>query len=449
MNKNLIIAAAVAAALGASAAANADSCSAPTYKLYVAGSSAAKASFQTALANDLFVANSEVSYSSSNGDFEAFCGPVKSGNGAGLTALATAIAFYRAEGGSVVGALPIVSGKAIKFLDLTGSGCNVAASPTVTGVPTTTGSSATVGTTDGWGGCVTTHGVEMGVTDLEPTVFYASAGNYPTAYSTSVFGTANTTQLGALTIAPLFSQVFGIAVNTSGINGGSTGQAVNLSKETVANILNGSYTDWSAVPSASGGAVSNVSAPITIINREAGSGTRTGASIYFLGDECTTFPATLSDPGPVDYYATSDELKAAGTVPGSISYASIDNLEPNGTKYPNLTMASLSGVTPSNLAAATGQYDYWFEATAVQGNTTGTTGGITSNGGSALYTWLTTGELQNLATAPHAADINVIPNLDANGASVPLTSSVVGGHTIYLNPFTRSTNSCNIPAEQN
>jgi hypothetical protein len=434
MNKNLIIATAVAAALGAGAAAHADSCSAPTYKLYVAGSSAAKASFQTALANDLFT--TESSYSSTNGDFEAFCGPVKSPSPVnGLTAGATAIVFYRAEGGSVVGALPIATGHNVKFLDLTGTGCNVAA-------PVTTGSSATVGTTDGWGGCVTEHNVEMGITDLEPGVFTAASGNYPTAYSTAVFGSATPQQLSSLPTAVLFQQVFAIAVNTSGINGGGTGQAVNLSRETVANILNGSYVDWSAVPSASGGAVSSVSAPITIINREAGSGTRTGASIYFLGDECTTLPFTLSDPGPVDYYATSDELKAAGTVPGSISYASIDNLEPNGTKYPNLTMASLSGVTPTNLAAASGQYDYWFEATAVQGT-------FDSTAASNLYTWLTTGELTNLATAPHAADINVIPNLGSNGAAVPIVSSVVGGHTIYQNPFTRSGNSCNLPSEQN
>jgi hypothetical protein len=442
MNRNnLLIAAAVSAALGGAAtAAHADSCSAPTYALYVAGSSAAKASFQTALANDLF--SSETSYSSTNGDFEAFCGPAKSGNGAGLTAGSTAIVFYRAEGGSVVGALPIITGKPMHFLDLTGTGCNVTS-------PTVNGSSATVGTTDGWSGCVTTHGVEMGVTDLEPSVFLASAGNYPTAYSTAVFGHATPAQLAALTANPLFQQVFAIAVNTSGINGGGTGQALNLSKETIANIWSQSYTDWSAVPTASGGQVSSVSAPITLVNREAGSGTRTGASIYFAGHECTTFPSVFQDPGPNDYYATSDDLKAAGTVAGSITYASIDNLEPNGTKYPNLTMVSLSGVTPTNLAAASGQYDYWFEATAQKGNTTGTSGGITTTGGNAIYTWLLGGELQNLATAPHAADINVIPFAGTNGASVPITSSVVGGHTIYLNPFTRGGNSCNIPAEDN
>jgi ABC-type phosphate transport system substrate-binding protein len=440
---NFTVAAAVAVALGAASAAHADSCAAPTYALYVAGSSAAKPAFQVALANDLFTA--ETSFSSSNGDFEAFCGPI-SATGAtntGLTAGLTATVYYRAEGGSVVGALPVVSGKAVNFLDLSGTGCNVA-------TPATTGTSAVNGTTDSWGGCVTTHGVELGVTDLEPSVFLASAGNYPTAYSPTVFGTASPAQLVSLaaTSIPLFQQVFGIFVNTVGINGGTTKLAtLNLSKETVAQILTGHYKNWNKVPSDSGGAISSTSQTIAIENREAGSGTRTGASLYFLGQECTGSNAIALKDGAasLDSYATGDVLKAANGVSGSITYASIDN----DGKQPNLTLVSLSGVLPSNLAAAEGQYDYWFEATAVNGNTTGTSGGITTNGGAAISGFLTGGELQNLATAPHAADINVIPTAGTNSATVPLTSSTVGTKTIYVNPFTRGGNSCTIPIEEN
>ena len=432
--KNLSVAAAVALALGAASAAHADSCASPTYALYVAGSSAAKPAFQTALANDLF--SSETSYSSTNGDFEAFCGPI-SATGAtntGLTQGAIATIYYRAEGGSVVGALPIISGQPVDFLDLTGSGCNVANPPT-------TGTSAANGPTDSFGGCLTSHAVEMGVTDLEPSVFLASAGNYPTAYSTTVYGSASPAQLitAASTAVPLFQQVFGIFVNTSGFNGGGVGQAVNLSKETVAQILNHHYRNWSKVPTASGAPVTTNSVAITIENREAGSGTRTGASIYFLGQECTTAPVALFDPAPSnDSYATGDVLKAAAAVPGAITYASIDNLG----KQANLSLVSLSGVTPTNLAAATGQYDYWFEATALPG-------AISSNGGQPIYNFLTGGELAALATAPHAADINVIPGQANNVAAVPLTSSTVGTKTIYINPFTRNGSSCNVPAALN
>jgi PBP superfamily domain len=432
---NLKIAAAVAVAIGghslAEAAPSVATCATATAKLYVAGSSAAQPSFATALANDLFDSGGETVISATNGNNRAYCGAAKAGNGAGVATGAITIVYYRGEGGSVVGALPIVSGKPLKFLDInTNAACQIAA-------PVTTGTSATVGTTDGWGGCVSTHAVEMGVTDLEPTVF--TPPNYPSAYSTGVFGTASKAQLAGLTSTPLFAQVFAIYVNTSGINGGLVGQTINLSRESVANILEGNYTDWSAVPSASGGQVSNTSQAITIVNREAGSGTRTGASIYFLGTNCVNFPATLLDPNPLnDGYATGDVLATAAATPGSVTYASIDN------NNASLSKAQLSGVAPTNLNATSGQYDYWFEATAQKGT-------ITSPGGLGIYNWLVGGELQAVATAPHADDILAIPNQGGNVATVPAlgTASTIGTHTIYINPFSKVGNSCNIPVEQN
>jgi ABC-type phosphate transport system substrate-binding protein len=437
--RNLKIAVAVAVALGGAtanqavhaAAATPAQCAAATATLYVAGSSAAQPSFATALAADLFDANGETTISATggNGNFKAYCGFAKAGNGAGVATGAVATIYYRAEGGSVVGALPIVSGKPIKQLDLSQAACQVAG-------PVVNGTSATVGTTDGWSGCVTTHVVEMGVTDLEPTVF--SPPNYPSAYSTSVFGTATKAQLAKLVSTPLFQQVFGLFVNTSGINGGASGQAIDLTRETAANILQGAYTDWSAVPTASGGQVSTTSQPITLVNREAGSGTRTGATIYFLGTNCVTFPGALLDPGP-DGFATGDVLATAATTPGAITYASIDN---NG-KQAALTMASINGVAPDNLKATSGEYDWWFEATAQKGT-------ITSPGGTGIYNWLVGGELSNVATAAHAKDIMAIPNAN-NLPAVPVTStaSTVGGVTIYINPFTKGGNSCSLPAELN
>jgi hypothetical protein len=427
--RNLKIAAAVALAIGGISAAHANptgaQCGAPNNGLFVAGSSAAQNAFANALATDLFGgAANENTYAGTNGNFKAYCGFAAAGNTAGIPAGNIVTVHYRAEGGSVVGALPIVSGKPIKFLNLATAACQVAA-------PVVNGTSATVGTTDGWTGCVTSHAVEMGITDLEPTAFVGD--NYPTAYSTAVFGTANASQLAALTSVPLFQQVFGIYVNTA-FNGGV---ALNLSRETVAAILEGNYTDWSAVPSASGTPVSATSVPITLVNREAGSGTRTGASIYFLGDECAKTPGTLSDPTPAtDGYATGDVLTTAAATSGAITYASIDNSKAG------LTIAQLSGVTPSNLAATSGQYDWWFEATAQKGN-------ITSPGGLGLYNWLVGGELANVATAPHTAQINAIPGVGTNAAAVPVTANTLGGKTIYINPFSKNGNSCNIPVPQN
>jgi hypothetical protein len=435
--QNLKIAAAVAVAIGghslAEASPTVSACANAGATLYVAGSSAAQPSFANALLNDLFDTGGETIISGSAGNFKAYCGAAKAGNGAGIGTGVITTVYYRGEGGSVVGALPVVSGKPVKMLDISAgnpAGCQVASPPI-------TGTSATVGTTDGWGGCVTTHVVEMGITDLEPTVF--TPPNYPSAYSATVFGSATKAQLAALTSTPLFQQVFALYVNTQGINGGATGQAINLTPETVANILAGNYINWNAVPTVSGGQVSTTSQAITIVNREAGSGTRTGATIKFLGTNCVTFPFTLLDPAPLnDGYATGDVLGTAASTPGAITYASIDN------NNASLTKVSLNGVAPSNLAATSGQYDWWFEATAQRpSNLAGTQ--------LSIYNWLTGGELQNLATAPHADDILVIPNVGTNVATVPAinTASTLNNHTIYINPFSKAGNSCAIPTEAN
>jgi ABC-type phosphate transport system substrate-binding protein len=429
--RNLKIAAAVALAIGGVSAAQAATptlaqCAAPGASLYVAGSSAAQPAFANSLAGDLYGGTANLlTFSASNGNFRSYCGLAVTGNGAGLAANTVVNVFYRAEGGSVVGALPIVNNKQIKFLDLTLPGCDVLA-------PATTGTSLTVGTTDGWGGCVSSHAVELGVTDLEPSVF--TGDNYPTAYSTAVFGPV--VSLASANKTRLFDQVFGIYVNTSGINGGGTGQVLNLSKATVGQILAGNYTDWISVPSATGAPVSSVSAPITVVNREAGSGTRTGASIYFLGDNCSTSGGSIADANPAnDGFATGDVLTTASGIPGSLTYASIDNSKAN------MTIVQLNGVTPSNLAAAAGQYDWWFEASATKGT-------VTSPNGTAISNWLLGGELQNLKTAPSAVDIMVIPSVGTNGVGkVPLTS-FTDSHTIYLNPFTKGGNSCVVNATE-
>src|SRR4030081_805300 len=127
---NLKVAAAVALALGGSVASQAAlagptaaQCAAPAASLYVAGSSAAQATFATGRAAYLFDATgltplSAPSGANANGNFKAYCGFAKAGNGAGVATGAVATVYYRGEGGSVVGALPVAANKPIKFLNL-------------------------------------------------------------------------------------------------------------------------------------------------------------------------------------------------------------------------------------------------------------------------------------------------------------------------------------------
>jgi ABC-type phosphate transport system substrate-binding protein len=419
-------------------------CSAAYNYLYVAGSSAAQPAFAAALANDLFDANGETTISATGqytnifpGNFKVYCGFAKAGNGAGAPTGSVVTFYYRAEGGSIMGALPIASGRSIMQLDLSTAACQVSS-------PVVNGTSATVGTIDGWTGCVTKHAVEMGITDIDPPQFTTTSGNYPTAYSATVFGSANLETFVFTGQSPVFDQVFGLYVNTQTINGASApGAILNLSREAGAAIFSGSYTDWSEVANAAGGAVSSVPAPITVVSREAGSGTRTGVSMYFLGQNCSTQPLAYVDNFPsLEGYTTDEVLTYASTIPGAITYASIDNTKAG------LTLVQLSRVTPSNLAAATGQYDWWYTAYTQR------EAAIASPGGLALFNWLKAGELQNLLTAPERPDIVAIPNIGTNGPGssnvqiVPLLYTITAT-PVYLTPYSRGTSNCNIPTPTN
>jgi len=55
-----------------------------------------------------------------------------------------------------------------------------------------------------------------------------------------------------------------------------------------------------------------------------------------------------------------------------------------------------------------------------------------------------------LLKAPQSPDVNVIPNIAGNTSKVPLSSNGQSGtKTVYVNPYTRNGNSCNVPGETN
>jgi hypothetical protein len=452
-NRYPMITAAVAAAIAggyattAAAAPTVGDAAGSTYTLVVSGSSAAQSSIANAVETDLcggasntLVVQSNAS-SSANKNFYAYsCQTATAITGVPANTLITI--YYRSEGGSVTGALPIASGKQIKRLNLSDPSCT---SSGTAGTCTVTGVTATNGPNDSWNGAVTNDYVQVGVTDVEPGQLVAQ--DYPSNYAPSVFGTATTAQMVALNNSAKLAiqQVFGLAVNTSGLtlNPANNG-SINLSRESVANILNGNYSDWSAVPDAlTGNPISTTSAAITEIDREPGSGTRTSANIYFLGYGCSQSTTAISGSTNLNY-STGDELNAVQAKGGSFGYASIDNLlPPKNTAYPNVVLATLNGVVPSTLAAAAGEYDYWYEATLIP-NSSHLAGNSLS-----LANWLTS-DVPKFSAAPVTADIDVIPNVAGNSATVPLASrSNTSGMTIYINPYTRSKNSCSAPSETN
>jgi hypothetical protein len=431
------VAAAVASGYAGAAVPTLAQANAPAASLVIAGSSAAAAGITAAITRDLCGgAANTLSLASSGGSgnflatscFTAIAIP-------NLAANTLVTIYYRTEGGSVVGALPIVTNKQIKRLNIAGCTTNG-----TTNTCTVNGVTSQTGTTDAWTGAVTADTVQLGVTDVEPSLLVAN--DFPANYSSAAFGTATPAQMKALPTVRLFDQVFGLVVNKNS----QTFSSVNLTRESAANIILGNYSDWSNVPDAvTGNPISSTPSAITRINREPGSGTRTSTNVFLFGYHCgsaVSMPNPLA--GEVLNFSTGEEMNAVNNTPGSVAYASIDQiLNPsNGTKFTNVILASIDNVAPSNQAAATGRYGWWFEATLVP--ETGVTGGSL-----ALSTYLQT-NLPKLANLPSIPDVLAIPGVAAgNNATTPLTSNGGAGTAqVFVNPYSRAGNSCSVPGEQ-
>ena len=441
MNRTMTLAASIAAVLGTGAAYASPPTLAQietsTNNVYIAGSSAAKNAVLGALETNVCggAANAFIFNSSGNANFFAVsCVPAAAANpiNAGVYNF-----FYRDEGGSVVGMLPIVNSKQINQLSLvagtiggcTSSPCNI----------TVTGTSSTNGVDDSFGpaGTLAKETVDIGIADVEPAALIGN--NYPTPYSTTVWGPVNPSGLVNLAATQLFGEVYALFVNEGTTI--FTENPLNLSVQTVQQILTHKIKNWSLVTDVNGNAVTNAPLAITIVNREKGSGSRTATDLLIAGDVCTTGGSALFDAvGATDFFSTGDVLTAVGATQGAITYATIDQTPPTG-----VSKVTLNGVAPSNLSAATGAYPFWVEATFVINP---------ASKADANVMGFITSALQTEATAPHLADVLAIPGVPsgtganaahsvvANSAS---TVAALGAATIYVNPFTRNGVTCDAP----
>jgi len=417
-------------------------------QFWISGSSAAKngtkAFVQAQICGGALTAFSSAA-PVSNPDFNAWACTATAGPNAG----AINVIYYRAEGGSVVGVYPIINNTLINQLDLSAANTTcVAGGAGVYNCPIA-GTSLGNGPFDTWGpGGVVKQRSDLGISDLEPDAFVGNNSPYaaapPAGYNPGVFGAAHTqAQLHAMPHSTIFQQTFGIVVNT-GLVG-----VTALSKSAIANILNGNYFDWHSVPAfgstSPGAAVTAASTNIFVCNREVGSGTRTSAAIYFLGDHCTPGAASIAEGGN-DNYATSDELvcvnnngAAQGAPAGSIAigYASVDNSSKvgTGTANPNVKFINIDGVIQNNFNSASGQNDYAFEATEQPNAASG-------NPLAAGFTNFIVPRLQAIATAPQSVQVNALPGQPAgNIGQLPLQVQGV----IFTTDFDRGAgvgNSC-------
>jgi hypothetical protein len=276
--------------------------------------------------------------------------------------------------------------------------------------------------------------------------------NYPNDYSTGVWGSPNGTGMFGLAAKGLADEVYALYVNQNSTL--FTENPLLLSQQTAASILTHQVTNWSQVFDINNHAVVSGSLAITIVNREFGSGSRAATDILVVGDACgsggNSSVTIFNKASATRYFATGDVLKAANSVPGAITYASIDNATGTGNQS-NLVWVSLNGIQPSNLAAAQGIYPFWVEAQYVNNaSNTGADSIAVNNIVSAIQNEQTTAALADILAIPAVVNANGSPanfntTVHLNPSLTGLVPSGGGTATVYINPYTRHGVTCNNP----
>jgi hypothetical protein len=328
-----------------------------------------------------------------------------------------AIVYYRSEGGSVYGVGPLAKNTQVKRL-LVNGGCVAAAAPTFGTCNVTGYNLATDGFTSG---NLVNSLVDLGVSDVEPARFVGE--NWPSA---SALGSQPTTaQIGAISSQTATGTVFGILVN-------STLAVDDLSRQDVASIFTGTYGDWGQVADATNGV--DASGPITVCRREQGSGTQVGASIYFNSQGCPVgLPFVEQPAGPifgntvVENGTSTTMNTCVSTNTGSIGIQTYTATAPTGTKW-----VTINGKLPGKVAAALGDYDYWFESTFNKDEVINAPGKALEL---ALANFLIT-RARNAATIPVNDSVFALNNGGLNSPVIPVNTT----RPVAL--ATRNGNSC-------
>lgn len=320
--------------------------------LVVAGASAQRDTFRqemTSICNTSTLNNYQAS-GTPTADFRAYSCTL---NTAGLPASIAGknvIVYYRSEGGSVYGVGSLAKNQQVKRLVVNAS-CTTATQPAFGNCPVN--GYALAGDTVNAGSNLVDSLVDLGVSDVEPRRFVGE--NWPTQ---SVFGVAAPTnaQFNTINSQTATGTVFGILAHTSvPFN--------DLSRQDINSIFTGQYGDWSQI--ATPGNTTEDSQVITVCRREQGSGTQVSASIYFNGQGCpiglgfVTAPAADNFGNPVFELNTSSAMNTCvSTKPGAIGIQTYTTTLPANTKW-----ISINGKAPGKVAAALGDYDFWFEST--------------------------------------------------------------------------------------
>jgi hypothetical protein len=456
MRTNLVLGAAVAAALVSSAA------SAANVDIYATGSSALRSFFIEDLGVNIcgFVASNykaniataqflDATNTAYAPDFTAYqCTAQATQNG--VNALDVVTLHYAAEFGSVFGVYTAANPTFTRrFLTPNAAGCP-AGSYTVPGkVATQAGSvwptvnATSYCTATGYNhvtdveandpnNILTASTADIVVSDAEPALFNADhwpSSNFdpnlrPAALATPPTATDITNATAAMSV--MNGQVFSvIANNLPGTTNAQTN--ISLSLTSVRRILQGFYKHWNQVPEFA--TLDTASTPINVCRRDHGSGTGLSADITFAGQACgvdggaavasgtttvypgATAPWIYESPSSADMKACVDS--ASGTI----------GILVNANKDSNFSYAVLlvDGYQPNAHNAAAGLYPYAYE------NWAGLLANNPGGGNAAASGMLTRAKgFTALTTAAFANETGSVSGGQWIGTSVNAVYSVVG-----------------------
>jgi len=219
------------------------------------------------------------------------------GTGASKVAANTVVAFTKeSNGGSNEGTFYEAAQQKLTFFDATQAPTGCTDEGAIAAGHYWTHQQAIADEQDGCTGALIQAIPQIGVADEDPAVFNLGLQ----AISPALIANLNTT--------PLFQNQFGIVVSLNLYRKLQTAQGLtqddtlanmpSLTKQTIAGLLSGVNTDWSAVSGA------GVSGQVYVCRRGQNSGTETSADIFFLGNRCISGNASMA-------------LDVAGTIPGT------------------------------------------------------------------------------------------------------------------------------------
>jgi len=395
MQKNTLIAAAVAGVLASAAA------SAKTIDVWASGASAQRTFWQKELGATYCGGTSAVAvyaYGDSTitvdvPDFQAAtCIATATVSSAGVTVGDTLNLHYAADLGSVW-AIAGSLNTSLTRSQMTVPAASLCTLKSQTSFPISSYTCNTTGynRSNDTGGTafLVQHTSDLLLSDLEPALF-AQSDNWPTASAgtsnagpTAAYqGTADTT-VTKLATQPTASQLNTVASHMQVLNGevfsivghGIPGNPTGLSHQSLRSIFAGNYSTWSQVPEV--GSADTTGTPIIVCRRDHGSGSEIATSVFLEGVECNASGATpiVNAAGAAQgNYAlqyvvensSSGDLKVCLTgLSGTIGLLSL------GTSSAYTTF-NIDGIQPNAHNSALGSYGFATETWGQNLSTSGT-----------------------------------------------------------------------------